>query len=82
MERPAHKYALRFFADDIVSLIRASEKLDRGMYRRAVGQEEASRWVVQNLSSIEIIERKMYNNHFSENLGFAMKFPQPILPQH
>jgi len=83
MERPAHKYALRFFADDIVSLHLSSENMGRGMYRRAVERGEAPPWVVENISSIETIERKMYNNHnFFENLSLAMQFPQPILPQH
>ncbi|HEX7480746.1 MAG TPA: hypothetical protein VF331_23295 [Polyangiales bacterium] len=45
-----------------------------GMYRRAVARHRAPRWVANNLTTIELIERKVYNRHrFFENLGLALQ---------
>ena len=36
-------------------------------------------WIEKNLESIEIIERKMFNQHdFIENLRLAFTFPEKI----
>ena len=50
------------------------------MYRRAVEDGSAPRWVEENLASIETIERKIYNRHdFAENLRLALAFPDRIV---
>jgi len=79
--RPAHKYGLFTLAEDIRSILISSEKIGRGMYRKAVEEGRAPEWIENNLESIEIIERKIYNTHdFSENLKLALAFPSKIKP--
>jgi len=69
------------FAKDLLNLQKASEYIGRGMYRKAVEEGRAPEWIKKNLDTIEIIERKIYNNHdFLENLTLAFKFPPKIIP--
>ena len=45
------------------------------MYRRAVEEGSAAPWMIVNLETIEVIERKIYNRHdFFENLALALRF--------
>ncbi|RJO60634.1 hypothetical protein C4544_04810 [candidate division WS5 bacterium] len=69
------------FAQDILNIQRSSEYIGRGMYRKAVEEGVAPEWVKKNLYTIEVIERKIYNNHdFQENLKLAFTFPPKITP--
>lgn len=79
-DRPAHKLGLVPLAAHLVN-IAASPKITfgRGMYGSAVQQGIARRWIADNLPSIEIIERKMFNTHdLGENLRLAFTFPEKI----
>jgi hypothetical protein len=79
--RPAHKVGLWPLAEDIVSIHKASDLVGRGMYRRAVEKGNSPKWVEKNLETIEVIERKIYNNHnFWENLKLAFTFPKRVKP--
>ena len=65
----------------MVSVHNVSEYVGRGMYRRAVEAGSAPAWVGENLETIEVIERKIYNNHnFGENLVLALTFLRKITP--
>jgi hypothetical protein len=81
-DRPAHKYGLAPLAEDLAEIILAfGNAPHRGMYREAVEKGWAPRWIADNLDSIEIIERKMFNTHdFLENLRLAFTFPEKIKP--
>jgi hypothetical protein len=51
------------------------------MYRSAVATRRVPAWVANNLETIELIERKVYNRHdLLENLGLAFQFPDKIVP--
>jgi hypothetical protein len=80
--RPAHKYGLKPFADDIERVLRAVDnRPHRGMFRRVVEGGDGKAWMRDNLDSIETIERKVYNRHdLGENLRLALAFPKPIEP--
>jgi hypothetical protein len=78
--KPAHKTALIPLSKDIVGILERAERIGPGMYRRAVEDGSAPRWVEENLASIETIERKIYNRHdFAENLRLALAFPDRIV---
>ncbi|MFT4540652.1 MAG: hypothetical protein ACI841_000115 [Planctomycetota bacterium] len=53
------------------------------MFREAIEAGRAHEWVVQNIDTIEIVERKMYNKHdFIENFVLALQFPAKVrLPE-
>lgn len=75
-----HKPRLQRLADDIVELQRSASAIDRGMYRAAVEEGRAPRWVVDNLELIELIERKVYNRHdLLENLQLALQSSPKIM---
>jgi hypothetical protein len=77
--KPGHKSALIPLSKDIVRIQKSAERIGPGMYRRAVEDGSAPRWVEENLASIEMIERKIYNRHdFAENLRLALAFPDRI----
>ncbi|MCZ6463072.1 MAG: hypothetical protein O7A09_01955 [Proteobacteria bacterium] len=82
-DRPAHKRGLRPLAQQLAELQRrAGDRPERGMYRSAVVEQRAPRWIARNLESIEIVERKIYNRHdLLENLGLAFRFPARIDPR-
>jgi len=69
--RPAHKTGLTPLAHDILEL-REKYGQRRGAFSDAVRDGGAPRWVADNIESIEIIEKKVYNVHsLSENIGLA-----------
>jgi len=79
VEKTAHKTALIPMAADLLSIHRQSDRIGRGMYRKAVDEKTAPRWVKENLDPIEVMERKIYNRHrFFENLRLAFTFPGKI----
>lgn len=76
---PAHKYSLRARAHDLAAAHRAAARVGRGMYRELVEAGRAPAWIGANLTSIETIERKIYNRHdWGENLRLALTFPPRI----
>lgn len=78
--KPGHKSALIPLSKDIVRIQKNTERIGPGMYRRAVEKGSAPRWVEENLVSIEMIERKIYNRHdFAENVRLALVFPDRIV---
>lgn len=80
--RPAHKFGLMPLSNDLGRIIFAADNTPyRGMYRDAVEAGTAPPWIGKNLEAIEIIERKMLNQHdFLENLRLAFTFPEKIIP--
>jgi hypothetical protein len=67
-------------AKQIASVVKWS-KLQRrpGVYRQASNHGKTASWISDNLSSIELIERKIYNRHdFGGNLQLAFKRPKTI----
>lgn len=78
--KPGHKTPLIPLSKDIVRIEREAAVVGPGLYRRAVDAGRAPAWVVANLASIEVIERKIYNHHdFWENLALAFQFPPRIV---
>ena len=79
-DRPAHKLGLRPLSRDIKNIIASfGNNPHKGMYREAIAQGKAPPWIAENIDSIEIIERKMFNTHdFIENLRLAFTFPRRI----
>ena len=76
-----HKLGLERLADDIIEIQRSASHIGRGMFRESVEAGRAPVWVRRNLETIELIERKMYNDHdLLENLGLALSFPAKIGP--
>ena len=79
--RSAHKYGLVRLANDMVRIQESSDEVGRGIYRKAVVEGNAPPWIAKNLKTIEVIERKIYNDHdFWENLKLAFSFPDKIRP--
>jgi hypothetical protein len=79
-DRPAHKTGLQPMALDIEAVHR-SYTAAPGMYRMAVESGHAAPWIRDNLESIELIERKIYNRHDPlENLWLVTLFPARIEP--
>ena len=77
----AHKWALLPMARDIRRIYRQAEPVGRGMFRRAVRRRKPPQWVKQNLDTLEVIERKVFNRHdLFENLKLAFTFPGKIEP--
>jgi hypothetical protein len=78
--KPSHKLGLIKYAKEIVEILRHEKEPGPGMYRRAAESlDNAPRWIKRNLSSLELIEKKIYNRHrWSENLALAIRFPKPI----
>jgi hypothetical protein len=81
-DKPAHKYGLLPIAKDIARLTRedgGDSRLTVGMYQRALDTGRAPAWVEPNLASLELIERKMLNQHrFGENLRLALTRVPPL----
>ena len=81
-QRPAHKLGLRALAGDLARIQRRVRSPGRGMYRELVAQQRAPAWIARNLDTVEIIERKIYNDHrLWENLRLSLSFPDRIDPQ-
>lgn len=73
VSRTAHRWGLLPKAREMVSILRTDLNLTPGLYRRAVERGAAPTWVRDNLPSIELIERKMFNSHqWSENFWLAI----------
>jgi len=78
--KPGHKTPLIPLSKDIARIEREAAVIGPGMYRRAVAAGRAPAWVVANLDSIEVIERKIYNRHdFGENLLLAFSRPARLV---
>ena len=79
--KPAHKPGLWPHADWMATVIRRrGNRPFRGMYRQLVERGNAPPWVVANLDTIEVIERKMFNEHdLVENIRLALTFPGPLV---
>ena len=76
---PGHKFALGDRAKDLSVLLEKSARVDAGVYRTAVEAGRAPDWIVDNLESIEVVARKIYNrHHLGENLRLAFTFPERI----
>jgi hypothetical protein len=53
--------------------------LGPGEFRRRVQQGRAPEWIRDNLASVEVLERKIYNRgDIRENLRLAFTFPARI----
>jgi hypothetical protein len=81
-DRPAHKQGLRPLAADLAIIYqRYGDPPSRGMMRRAVARGYAPKWIMANLESVEIIEKKIFNRHdWRENFRLAFAFPPKIDP--
>jgi len=82
-DRPSHKNGLKPLARDlaIVQQWRGLDAPTPGLHRRAVEAGVAAPWIAKNLETIEVLERKMYNDHdLFENLKLAFTFPKKIIP--
>jgi len=80
-DRPAHKFGLKALAQDMVKIQQSARTIGPGMYRKAVDAGQAPEWIADNLATIEIIEKKIYNTHnLFENLRLAFVTPPPIVP--
>jgi len=81
-ERPAHKHGLLPMAREMMKILRDNDKTPYpGMYRKAVEEHAAPSWIKDNLETIEVLERKMFNSHNPiENLRLAFTFPEKIKP--
>ena len=75
----AHRMKLIPLAEDLAALRNAAEQQAPGMIRAAVDRGDAPAWVIDNLDSLERIERRMFNEHdFWQNLRECWK-PIPRL---
>jgi hypothetical protein len=73
-----HKYSLHARAEELVALHRQGA-IDRDSFGRLVEEGRAPGWISDNLASIEIVARKVYNRHdLLENLALAFQFPPRI----
>jgi hypothetical protein len=81
-DRPAHKRGLEPLARDLARLQEeAGSAAGRGWFRRAAEAGTAPAWMVNNLATLEVVERKIYNRHHPvENLRLALTFPARIIP--
>jgi hypothetical protein len=71
--RPGHKAVAGRAAEISRVVILAEAARGPGMYRRAVQQKQAARWMRRNLPTLELIEHKIYNRHrLWENLQYAL----------
>ena len=82
-DRPSHKLGLLPLAHDLAAVHDAvhdtGKTIGPGMYRKFVENGGKPLWIAANLKTIEIIEKKIYNNHdFVENMRLAFYFPEKI----
>jgi hypothetical protein len=79
-ERPGHKHGLIALAHDLSAVHRSQPGAPgQGMFQRAVLEGRAASWIAQNIASITLIERKMYNRHrVWENVQLALTRAPPI----
>jgi hypothetical protein len=78
-DRPGHKSALSSMAYEIRRIYILGDGPGIGMTGRAAERDYFGRWVSAELDTIEIIERKAFNDHdLRENFGLAFRFPQRL----
>ncbi|MCE9593215.1 MAG: hypothetical protein K8S98_03380 [Planctomycetes bacterium] len=74
--RPAHKLGLMGLAEDLVAIEKQADTIGPGMFRTAVAAGRAPPWIVNNLTALEAIERKVFNRHdLAENFRLASEHP-------
>ncbi len=80
-ERPGHKYGLIPLAHDLSRVHRSQLGTPgRGMFRRAVSEGRAAPWIAENIETLTLIERKMYNRHeVWENVQLALTRAPPVV---
>jgi hypothetical protein len=79
--RPAHKMGLVPMAEDLVRMHESAAGAGRGAFRRHVESGVAPEWIVRNLDTLEVVERKVHNDgDFLENLRLAFAFPGKVVP--
>jgi hypothetical protein len=83
--RPAHKPRLPGMARDLARILEwaqaRGEEPAPGLFRRAALAGEAPPWVAEQLPTLELLERKIFNRHRPlENLALALRFPPRIAP--
>jgi hypothetical protein len=83
--RPAHKPRLPRMARGLARIVERAQARGRepgpGLFRAAVEAGEAPAWVANQLETLEVIERKIYNRHRPlENLALALSFPPRLAP--
>jgi hypothetical protein len=79
--RKGHKPTLRPLARDLQKLQSDAPSIGPEMFHDAVAEGRAPAWIAQNLDSIDVIARKVYNRHrFFENLALACTRVAPIDP--
>ena len=80
--RPGHKPAVRPYLHDIEGLIESGLPRERGMYRKAVENGIASKWMLRNLHTLEKLEKRTFNQHlFFANLKLAFMRIDRIEPR-
>jgi hypothetical protein len=78
-DRPGHKYDLGGHAQRLAGVYRWHGDPGRGTMRGAVQRRMAPTWVAPQLDTVEIIERKVDNDHdLIENLGLAFTRVPPL----
>jgi hypothetical protein len=78
--RPAHKWGLKDLAADIVT-IRETYGFGPGVFDKAIIEGTANPWIIRNIDSIRLIEKKVYNpHHFFENLKLIFTRIDKIQP--
>jgi hypothetical protein len=82
-DRPAHRWGLIGHGRDLARLRqRWGREPARGMLRADVASGAAPAWIAEHLESLEVIERRAYNQHaFVENLRLALMRPPRITPR-
>jgi hypothetical protein len=79
--KKGHKPTLRPLAKDLSRIIMDAPSIGPEMFHDAVAEGRAPTWIAQNLDSIDVIARKVYNRHrFFENLALACTKVAPIDP--
>jgi hypothetical protein len=78
--RPGHK-SMFGYAQQLGVFHRPLENRLVGAYRRLVDRGNAPRWMVRNLTALEVIERRSYNRHaWGANFALALQPSTPVSP--
>jgi hypothetical protein len=78
-ERPGHKARLIGLARDLLVLRTWDQRTQPGLAKRAASHGRAPKWIQDNLDTISVVERRMYNeHHFLSNLRLALVDPGRI----
>jgi hypothetical protein len=74
--RPAHKWGLRPYAEDLRGIYPPGGEAGAGSFREAVGGGKAPAWVAGNIGVIDDVMRRVHNRHnLWENLQLAFASP-------